>query len=308
MCNTKRSYFMKKSFALLLLVLSVIVVPSAHADLVKLSGNVYSYIGSSDASPARSFAANAGIVIGHDSVLVVDTLISAKEGQRFLADIRKITSKPIKYVVNTHTHLDHAFGNCVFADLGAAVISHSSDHELLAKAGAGILANAGNYGLKPEDMAGTRIVLPSIHFSDRLTIDLGGETVELIRVAPSHTEGSLVVYLPKQKLLFSGDILFTNFHPFLADGDFKGWQKTLDSLLAMDVERIVPGHGPLSTKKDLREMKEYLAMFDSTARELADKGMDGDAIASELTRKLPKRALAEWMIGYNVKTRYMGPR
>lgn len=299
---------MKKSLTLLLLVLSLLVSSLVHADLVKLSDNVYSYVGSSDASPAHSFAANAGIVIGQDSVLLVDTLISAKEGQRFLADIRKITNKPIKYVVNTHTHLDHAFGNCVFADLGATVISHSSDQALLAKAGAGILANAGNYGLKPEDMTGTRIVLPSLYFSDRLTIDLGPETVELIRVAPSHTEGSVVVYLPKQKLLFSGDILFTDFHPYLADGDFSGWNKTLDNLLAMDVERIVPGHGPLSTKKDLREMKEYLALFDKTARELSANGMEADAIAAELIKRLPKRALAEWMVGYNVKSRYMGPK
>ena len=299
---------MRKSLILLLLVLSVLVSHTVHADLVKLSDNVYAYAGSSDASPAHSFAANAGIIIGRDAVLVVDTLISAKEGQRFLADIRKITNKPIKYVVNTHTHLDHAFGNCVFADLGATVISHSSDHALLAKVGAGTLANAGNYGLKSEDMTGTRIVLPSLYFSDRLTIDMGGETVELIRVAPSHTEGSLVVYLPKQKLLFSGDILFTDFHPFLADGDFTGWQKTLDGLLAMDVERIVPGHGPLSGKKDLREMKEYLALFDSTARALAANGMEADAIAGELVKRLPKRALAEWMVGYNVKSRYMGPK
>jgi hypothetical protein len=76
----------------------------------------------------------------------------------------------------------------------------------------------------------------------------------------------------------------------------------------MDVERIIPGHGPLSTKKDLREMKEYLTVFDKTARELSTNGMEADAIAGELIKRLPKRALAEWMVGYNVKSRYMGPK
>ncbi len=299
---------MKKFVVLCILVVSVVCggVAFAQEGLTKISDNVYSYIGQKDASPAHSFAANAGIVIGRDGILVVDTLISAKEGERFLADIRKVTDKPIRYVVNTHTHLDHAFGNCVFAKLGAAVISHDADRRLLVKVGETTLKNIANFGLKPEDMAGTEIVFPTLTFSERLTIDLGGETVELIRVAPSHTEGSVIVHLPARKLLFSGDILFTDFHPFMADGEISGWTRTLDVLLAMDVERIIPGHGPLSTKKDLREMKEYLILFDAKARELAAGAQDADAIAAELKKALPKRAMAEWMIGANVKSRYLG--
>lgn len=293
-----------KKFALLLPLLLLLATP-ALADLTKLADGVYSYVGAKDASPANSFAANAGIVIGRDGILVVDTLISAKEAQRFLADIRKVSDKPIKYVVNTHTHLDHAFGNCVFARQGAVIISHTADCKLLERVGAETLKNAGNFGLKPEDMAGTEIVCPTLTFSDRLTIDLGGETAELIRVAPSHTEGSVIVYLAAKKLLFAGDILFTDFHPYLADGDIPGWTRTIDEILAMDVERIVPGHGPLSTKKDLREMREYLLLFDVKARELAAGSQDADAVAAELKKVLPKRSLAEWMIPFNLKSRYL---
>lgn len=294
-----------KKIVLLLPVLLLFMAAPAMADLTRIADNVYSYVSAKDASPANSFAANAGIVIGQDGILVVDTLISAKEAQRFLADIRKISDKPIKYVVNTHTHLDHAFGNGVFVKQGAVVISHEADRRLLEKVGQTTLKNIANYGLKPADMAGTEIVYPSLTFSERMTIDLGGETVELIRVAPSHTEGSVIVYLPARKLLFSGDILFTDFHPFMADGDIPGWTRTLDALIAMDVERIVPGHGPLSTKKDLAEMKEYLILFDATAREQAAGSRDADAIAAELKKVLPKRSLAEWMIPYNLKARYL---
>ena len=294
--------------ALSAVILTLMFVQTACAELTKLTENVYSYVGLKDSSPASSFAANAGIVIGKDGVLVIDTLISAKEGERFLADIRKVTAKPIKYVVNTHTHLDHALGNCVFAKLGATVISQEADRSSLAANGSSILANAGNYGLKPEDMVGTVISVPTLAFSDEMLIDLGGEEVRLIRTAPSHTAGSLVGYLPAQKLLFSGDILFTDFHPFLADGDFAGWTSTIDKLLAMDIDRIVPGHGPLSGKKDLREMKEYIALFDSQAKELAKKSQDGDAIAAQLLKVLPKRSMAEWMVGYNVKSRYLGKK
>jgi glyoxylase-like metal-dependent hydrolase (beta-lactamase superfamily II) len=275
------------------------------ADFTKVADNVYSYVGEKDASPTHSFAANAGIVIGRDGILVIDTLVSAKEAQRFLADIRKVSDKPIKYVVNTHSHFDHTFGNGVFAKAGAVVISHLADRNLLERTGAATLKNVGNFGLKPEDMAGTEIVLPTLAFSDRLQVDLGGEMIELIRIAPSHTEGSVIVYLPAKKLLFSGDILFTDFHPFMADGDVAGWTKTLDALLAMDVERIIPGHGPLSTKTDVREMKEYLVLFDGKARELASKSQDAEAIAAELKKILPKRSMADWMLAYNVKSRYL---
>ncbi|MBF0583027.1 MAG: MBL fold metallo-hydrolase [Magnetococcales bacterium] len=296
---------MKKLVAFSTLFLTLLLVQTACAELTRLADNVYAYVGGKDASPAHSFAANAGIVIGRDGVLVIDTLISAKEGERFLADIRKVTDKPIKYVVNTHTHLDHAFGNCVFANLGATVISHEADQSMLAAKGAEILQSVGNYGLQPEDMQGTEIVLPTLAFSNRMSIDLGGETVRLIRSMPSHTAGSLVVHLPAEKLLFSGDILFTDFHPFLADGDFAGWFQTLDELLAMEIEQIVPGHGPLSTKKDLQEMKEYLVLFDSKARELATTMQDGEAIAAKLLEILPKRSMADWMVAYNVKSRYL---
>lgn len=298
---------MKRFVAVSMLLLMVLWGGAAFAQegLTKIADNVYSYVGQKDASPAHSFAANAGIVIGRDGILVVDTLISAKEGQRFLADIRKVSDKPIKYVINTHTHLDHAFGNGVFAKLGAVVISHDADRRYMEKTGAEILKNSGNYGLKPEDMTGTEIVYPSLTFSERMTIDLGGESVELIRMGPSHTEGSLIVYLPAKKLAFAGDILFTDFHPYLADGDIPGWIRALDAMIAMDVDLIVPGHGPLSGKKDLREMKEYLLLFDAKARELAASSQDADAIAAEMKKVLPKRSLAEWMISYNVKSRYV---
>ena len=114
-----------------------------------------------------------------------------------------------------------------------------------------------------------------------------------------------MVYLPRQKLLFSGDMLFTDFHPFLADGDLKGWQQALDALLAMEIERIVPGHGPLSSKRDLQEMKAYLALFDRSARELTGAGLSVEALSNELLQRLPKRSLAEWMVGFNIKSRYL---
>lgn len=277
----------------------------ARQGLTKLAENVYSYVDVKSATPAESFAANAGIVVGRDGILVVDTLISAKEARKFISDIRKVSDKPIKYVVDTHYHLDHAFGNSEFAGLGAAIISQANDRKNLANKGEAALKNAKNYGLTIEDMAGTVITLPTLTFTDRMTIDLGGETVDLIFVAPSHTEGSALVYLPERKILFTGDVLFTDFHPFMGDGDVAGWVKTLDFILTLDVTTIIPGHGPISGKKDIAEMREYILTFDRKARELAAQSKDADYIAAEMKKALPHRSLGEWMIAYNLKMKYL---
>lgn len=297
---------MKTIIALCTLTLTLLAATGAYAELTRLSNNVYAYLGGRDDSPRHSFAANAGVIIGERGVLVVDTLMSAQEGQHLLAAIRTITDKPIRYVVNTHTHLDHVLGNGVFADLGATVIAHEADRSALASQGDALLRRAAGYGLTPEELAGTRVVVPDLAFGQRLTIDLGGEEVQLIHGSPSHTPGSLVVYLPGQKLLFSGDILFSDFHPNLSEGDLTGWCRTLDTLLAMEIQRIVPGHGPLSTKDDLREMKRYLVLFDAEARRLAAGFRDIEALSAAILKVLPRRSLGQWMVELNLKKRYLG--
>ncbi|HTP66966.1 MAG TPA: MBL fold metallo-hydrolase [Geobacteraceae bacterium] len=278
---------------------------TAQQGLTKLADNVYSYVDVKNGSPVNSFAANAGIVIGRDGILVIDTLISAKEAKRFIADIRKVSDKPIKYVVDTHYHLDHSFGNSEFAKLGATIISQANDRDNLAKKGNDAMKHARDYGLSDADLAGTVITLPTLTFTDRMTIDLGGETVELIFVAPSHTEGSALVYLPRHKILFTGDVLFTDYHPFMGDGDIAGWVKNLDFILGLDVTTIIPGHGPISSKKDIAEMKAYLQLFDKKARELVAKSQDVDKIAAELKKILPAKSQGDWMIAYNLKVKYL---
>jgi glyoxylase-like metal-dependent hydrolase (beta-lactamase superfamily II) len=280
-------------------------VALAQQGLTKIADNVYSYVDVKKASPQNSFAANAGIVVGRDGVLVIDTLISAKEADRFIGDIRKVTDKPVRYVVNTHYHLDHSFGNSEFARLGATVISHADDRKSLMETGKTDLGNANAYGLTDEDMRGTTISVPTVAFTGRMVIDLGGETVELIHISPSHTSGSIVVLLPEKKVLFAGDILFTDFHPYLGEGDLAGWIKFLDYIQSLDVTAIVPGHGPLSGKKDVADMNAYLLAFDEKAKALAATSRDADIIASELKKALPARSQGEWLIPSNVREKYL---
>jgi len=273
--------------------------------LTTIAENVYAYVGTKKASPLNSFGANAGIIIGRDGIAVVDTLISAKEADRFIKDIRSVSDKPIKYVINTHSHLDHTFGNSEFSKLGAVIVSQAIDKKDMLANGEANLKKAAAYGLTDKDMEGTRPSYPSLTFSEKMEIDLGYQIVELIYPGPSHTGGSIMVYLPDKKVLFTGDILFTNYHPNIASGDIESWLKALDAVAALDPAKIVPGHGPLSARKDVGEMKDYLIAFDKKAGELAAVSGDAQYIASEIKKTLPAREELDFLILSNVQQKYL---
>jgi cyclase len=298
---------MKKLLSCWFVICSLLLTSLACAEsgLVQISDHVYSYVDVKDGSPANSYGANAGIIIGESAILVVDTLVSAKEGQRLLKDIKAISDKPIKYVVNTHYHLDHTFGNAEFAGLGTDIISHINCADAMKKSAVDTLANADAYGLTPEDMEGTRLVYPNITFTDKMGLDLGGLEVELIYIAPSHSKGSIVVLVPTEGVMFSGDILFADFHPYMADGDIAGWQKTLDSITALNADKIIAGHGPLSTNKDLSDMKAYIIAFDNKAKDLAAESSDVEYIVAELKKSMPPRTRGEGLIQANIMGKYL---
>ncbi len=294
-------------FSIIITALVLLWGPSAFAGagLTKIADGVYSYTDSKDPSPAGSFGANAGIVIGRDGIVVVDTLISAKEAKRFIKDIRAVSDKPVRYAVNTHYHLDHTLGNSEFAKLGATIVAHANTKASLLENGDAMLGRAKYFGLSDDEMSGTIVVPPSLTFTDRMEIDLGDRKVELINAGPSHTDGSILVFVPDSKVLFAGDTLFTNYHPNMRDGDIQGWVKALDLIASMDVAGIIPGHGPLSTKKDVADMKNYLIAFDAKVKELLGKSGDPAYIASEVKKALPARHYFDMFIASNIKALYM---
>lgn len=281
------------------------IAASANTGLTKIADGVYSYVNEKNPSPGTSFGANAGIIVGRDGIVVIDSLISAKEAQRFIRDIRAVSDKPIRYVVNTHDHLDHVLGNSEFVKLGATIIAQTDTKAAMMKNGDALLQRAKYFGLSDEAMSGTTVVAPSLTFSDAMEIDLGDKKIELLHAGPSHTAGSSIVFIPDSKILFAGDVLFTNYHPNMRDGDVQGWVKVLDRILAMDVVGIVPGHGPLSTKKDVQDMKEYLLAFEAKARELAAKSNDPDYIAAEVKKAVPNRQYFDMFITSNIKGLYL---
>jgi len=295
---------MKKSVSVYLLALVLFLSMSSYvfAELVKISDGVYSYIDAKGVAPANGFGANAGIVVGKDGILVVDTLISAKKAKAFIKDIKTVSDKPIKYVVDTHYHLDHALGNSEFVKLGAIIVAQQNCAKNLIPDST--LKRATMYGLSKEDMEGTEVAPPVVTFTDRMTVDLGDRTVELIFPGPTHTDDSILVYLPREKVLFTGDILFTRYHPYMGDGEVANWIKALDFIAGLDADKIIPGHGPLSSKKDVTDMKAYLVTFDKKARELAAVSNDAQFISAEMKKVLPASYELEFLTPVNVQ-KYM---
>lgn len=190
--------------------------------------------------------------------------------------------------------------------MGARIIGHVKCRDAVISCGDKILENPDAFGLPADFWEGTRTVAPDTAFERGMIIDLGGITVKLIYTGfASHSPGSIIVHIPSQDVLFAGDILFTDFHPYLGDGDLPGWQKNLDFIHAMNVSHIIPGHGPLSSNKDIEEMKAYLPFFDKKAKEFSAVEKDIGKLTAAMLEVLPKRAGGDFIVTMNLKTRYL---
>jgi len=222
---------------------------------------------------------NAGFVVGDEAVLVVDALMTPGLARELQEDVRRVCDRPIRYLVNTHYHGDHTFGNEVFAP--TPIISHQRCREEMAERGEASLRRFAT--MRPElasELEGVRIRLPDVTFSESLTVDLGGITAQLTHPGPAHTGGDTFVYVPERRALFAGDLLFARMVPFMADGHPQGWVQALERLEPLDADAVVPGHGLMATRKELREQRDLLADLCAVAAEALRSGVGEEEAAS----------------------------
>jgi quinoprotein relay system zinc metallohydrolase 2 len=190
----------------------------------------------------RGGIANIGFIIGEQSVAVIDTGGSYCDGLSLLNAIRAKTALPVRYVINTHVHPDHIFGNAAFAGEGVTILAHHNLPRALAERGEHYLRSYGDQ-IGSAAMTGTKLVAPTQLVQDRLDIDLGGRKLALVAHAAAHTDADLTVLDEASSILWAGDLVFLDHVPVL-DGSLKGWLTVASALTKNRATQIVPGHGP----------------------------------------------------------------
>jgi cyclase len=262
-------------------------IPSWKTELRQLAPNVYAYTQATGPGVDNASLSNAGLIVGDDHLMAIDALGPPVHAKAFIAAAKKATGKSFGRLVNTHHHRDHTNGNCFF--LPAEIVSHEFCRQAVIDQG----IPEHPYDNRPQWQDGMnelKLAPPTMTFTDRMTYYYGGTLVELIFNGPAHTWGDVMVYIPQRKILFAADIAFFYVTPAGQNGHITRWIQAIDRIMGMDVDVIVPGHGPLGTKKELAETRAYL---DLLAREVK-KGYSAGMRPGQAAADIDMGRFAKW--------------
>lgn len=240
--------------------------------------------------PTSKAGANAGFVIGPDGVLVIDTFEDPAAAQAMLAAIRAKTPLPIRYVIDTHYHLDHVAGNAVFAKAGAVVLAQQNvrmwEHS----------QNLKFFGAHPTPKQRQFVAtlgLPSVTYKDGITLWLGDRQV-IVRTLEGHTGGDSTVAIPDANVVFTGDIFWNHTLPNLIDANTQEQIASNDTYLHDYPDAtFVPGHGAIGKAADVRDFRDYLAALRKAVADARESGRSGDALVGAVLPQL-RKTYGDW--------------
>jgi glyoxylase-like metal-dependent hydrolase (beta-lactamase superfamily II) len=261
------------SLALTLVCLSALAQGPAPAPFTphQLAPNVYWIEGG---------GGNSGVIIGDKGVIVIDAKTTAAGGKELLDNIAKITPKPVTTVIETHSDGDHVNGIAAFP-AGITIIAHENNKKEQETALA-----AGGRGAPPADHPPTRVVT-----KNRETLTIDGITFEALHWAPAHTSGDLVVYLPKEKIVFTGDIIVAQSPDTLIhlekNGSSEGWITTVKGITALDADQFVPGHGEVQNKAAIQKRLDNVSAKRAKIKEMVAQGKSLDEIKAAVDPPTP---------------------
>ena len=253
-------------------------------EVVEVSDGVFAYI-QHDGSWCLN---NPAFIAAADQVIAIDACATERRTRLFREAITRLSPQPVRTLVNTHAHLDHTFGNYLFAD-DATIVGHANCRaEILADAPQ--LPARARQMFPSVDWGAIEVVAPSLTFEDRLSLYAGELELQLIYVSPAHTNTDVVVWLPERKIVIAGDIVFHKGTPFALMGSVAGWLDALDRVRALGAETIIPGHGPIAGPEVLDDVAAYLRFVQQSAKAAYDAG----ASPLDAARDLDLGRFAEW--------------
>jgi len=217
---------------------------------------------------------NIGIIVGRDGVLVVDTGMGPRNAETVLGEVRKITSKPVAYLTITHFHPEHGMGAQAFPASTIVIYPTAQKTELLEKGPAMMKQFSGVSPEIADLLKPVRLRMPNVTFSEQAEVDLGNFSVQLLHWNAAHTRGDNFVFLPKQRIVFGGDVVINRFFPIMADSDSSGanWIETLDHLQNLKPAIVVPGHGEVGDVGLITAMRDYFVLVRDRVRDMKSQG------------------------------------
>jgi glyoxylase-like metal-dependent hydrolase (beta-lactamase superfamily II) len=255
---------------------------SYERGLAEVDEGIFAYL-----QPDGSWGwSNAGLVSDGEATLLIDTLFDLALTERMLEEMRRAVpaAERIGTLVNTHANGDHCYGNQLVA--GARIVASASAAEEMGElppaAMAALVAQAPQMGRLGEfflrcfggfEFEGIELTPPQETFSGELELSVGARVVRLLEVGPAHTRGDTMAWLPAERVLFTGDILFNGAHPIAWAGPASNWIAACERIEALDPEAIVPGHGPLASLADVREARAYFDYLYAQARDAHAEGL-----------------------------------
>jgi phosphoglycerate dehydrogenase-like enzyme/glyoxylase-like metal-dependent hydrolase (beta-lactamase superfamily II) len=235
-------------------------------------------------------------VVFEDFVAVIDATFP-KEAGDVIAAIRKTTDKPIRYVFDTHHHGDHAYGNAVFAKAGASVIAQRYCADWLRTKGPEEFKEAGRGATGRKDIAASTLKEPNVVFDDKLVLDDGKQRIEFLYFGHGHTRGDAVAYLPRQKILCTGDACLNGPYNYMGQGNTVSWIRCLEGMQQLDIDLICPGHGLPAGKDLLTRQRSYFVEL----RQQVRKGINAGLGIDDIIKSIDMPWYKEWT-GVEAKT------
>jgi cyclase len=253
---------------------------AGRTELRDLAGGIWAYL-----QPDWTWMLNnAGFIVGRDAVTVIDTCGTEPRTKSYLSAIRSVSDKPLRTLVNTHHHGDHTYGNHLLLP-AATIVGHEHCRSEILRTGLAIKP------IWPDvEWGHIEIAPPFLTFEERVNVYVDELKVELIYVGPAHTRGDVVVWIPERKLLFTGDIVFNDCTPFVAEGCVEHFFDTLATLRALGAETVVPGHGPIGGPDMFDKVEGYLRFVQAAAKDAFAR----DLSPLEAARRLDLERYAGW--------------